>query len=134
MAGKTKLQQDRQLATRLCEFIGASPTPFHAVANTIELLQAAGYAAWEEDSDPGGGRYYLSQNDSSLIAFSISEPVDRGFALVGAHTDSPCLKVKPNAVYTHQGYLQLGVEVYGGALFGPWFDRDLSMAVLVAIR
>lgn len=129
MAGTSNLQQDQQLAAQLCEFIGASPTPFHAVANTIELLQAADYTAGDEGSEPGAaGKFYLTQNDSSLIAVSMTEPPERGFALVGAHTDSPCLKVKPNAAYTHQGYLQLGVEVYGGALLGPWFDRDLSLA------
>jgi len=67
---------------------------------------------------------------SSLLAFVLGseDPVTTGFHLAGAHTDSPCLKVKPNPELSRNGYLQLGVEVYGGALLNPWFDRDLSLA------
>jgi aspartyl aminopeptidase len=77
-----------------------------------------------------GGRYFVTRNDSSLIAFTIGSdatPSD-GMRMVGAHTDSPCLMVKPAPEVVRKGYFQLGVQVYGGALLNPWFDRDLSLA------
>ena len=122
----------------LMDFIQASPTPFHAVAAMERILMQAGFrrldegASWSDISSSGsqGGRYYVIRNDSSLCAFSLTEksPVDCGMRMVGAHTDSPCLKLKPRAEYFKNGYLQLGVEVYGSALLNPWFDRDLSLA------
>ena len=117
----------------LLEFLKQSPTPFHAVDNTHEILKAAGfmrlYEGDEWEINPGGS-YYVIRNDSSLIAFTIgAHPMtETGLRIVGAHTDSPCLKVKPKPEISKNGYLQLGVEVYGGALLNPWFDRDLSLA------
>lgn len=117
----------------LLEFLKQSPTPFHAVDNIHEILKAAGfvrlYEADEWNINPGGS-YYVIRNDSSLIAFtSGAHPItETGLRIVGAHTDSPCLKVKPQPEIAKHGYLQLGVEVYGGALLSPWFDRDLSLA------
>ena len=117
----------------LLEFLKQSPTPFHAVDNIHEILRAAGfvhlYEGDEWDISPGGS-YYVIRNDSSLIAFTVgAHPMtETGLRIVGAHTDSPCLKVKPKPEINKNGYLQLGVEVYGGALLSPWFDRDLSMA------
>jgi len=75
-------------------------------------------------------RYYVVRNDSAIIAFKtgVGNLPDSGFRIAGAHTDSPCLKIKPHADVSSQGYAQLGVEVYGGALLHPWFDRDLSIA------
>lgn len=117
----------------LLEFLKQSPTPFHAVDNIHEILKAAGfvhlYEGDEWDISPGGS-YYVIRNDSSLIAFTVgAHPMtETGLRIVGAHTDSPCLKVKPQPELTDNGYLQLAVEVYGGALLNPWFDRDLSLA------
>ena len=117
----------------LLEFLKQSPTPFHAVDNIHEILKAAGfvhlYEGDEWDISPGGS-YYVIRNDSSLIAFTVgAHPMtETGLRIVGAHTDSPCLKVKPQPEITKNGYLQLAVEVYGGALLNPWFDRDLSLA------
>jgi aspartyl aminopeptidase len=78
---------------------------------------------------PAGG-YFVTRNDSSIIAFTLAdaELAETGIHMVGAHTDSPCLKVKPRPEKVRQSLFQLGVEVYGGALLNPWFDRDLSMA------
>lgn len=120
-------------ARALCEFIARSPTPFHAVAEMAQRLQTAGFErlhdgqAWLLQT---GGRYFVTRNESSLVAFhlGIAPLVDNGLRLVGAHTDSPCLKIKPVPELQKQGFLQLGVEVYGGALLNPWFDRDLSIA------
>lgn len=118
---------------RLCEFLDASPTPFHAVSTMKKRLDAEGFSALDERSSWAGltsGLYYVTRNDSSLIAFNLpkSDLVKTGFKMMGAHTDSPCLQVKPQPEKIIQGLCQLGVEVYGGALLNPWFDRDLSMA------
>lgn len=119
---------------RLMSFLDRSPTPFHACQNLAERLSSEGFiqlderATWQLES---GGRYFLTRNDSSLIAWvQPDQPSDflKGMRMVGAHTDSPCLKLKPQPSLHRQGYLQLGVEVYGGALLNPWFDRDLSIA------
>ena len=114
----------------LCEYISRSTTPFHAVKNSMAVLDAAGFTRlYESDSLSGlePGRYYVTRNGSSLIGFQILQS-DMPLRMAGAHTDSPCLRVKPNPIHAKSGYLQLGVEVYGGALLNPWFDRDLSMA------
>lgn len=117
----------------LLDFIDSSPTPFHATqAMAIQLL-AAGFIELlegEEWSLVAGKKYFLTRNLSSLIAFTYAPEAcaDEGIRMMGAHTDSPCLRVKPNPEMHKQGYFQLGVEVYGGALLSTWFDRDLSLA------
>lgn len=123
---------DTEYVDGLLGFIQNSPTPFHAVAQMVEQLEKNGYQRLDESSAwsiETPGRYYVTRNDSSIIAFKLgSDLVEHGFRMLGAHTDSPCLKVKPNPEIITKGYLQLGVEVYGGALLNPWFDRDLSLA------
>lgn len=123
----------RPLNQRLCRFLQEAPTPFHAVAALSAQLAEAGFQQLDEttawDISPGG-RYFVTRNQSSIVAFQLagrSTPA-AGWRMVGAHTDSPCLKVKPQPESVKHGYGQLGVEVYGGALLNPWFDRDLSLA------
>lgn len=118
----------------LMDFLASSPTPFHAVHEMARRLAEAGFEHRPEGDvwrlDPGG-RYFTTRNDSSLVAWTAPARgvlAERGLRMVGAHTDSPCLKVKPQPELHRQGYLQLAVEVYGGALLNPWFDRDLSVA------
>jgi len=115
----------------LFDFLKNSPTPYHAVEQVAQRLDAAGFEALDEGDAwnlTPGGRYYVIRNGSSIVAF-VQGPMDeRGMRMVGAHTDSPCLRVKPNPEINSKGYFQLGVEVYGGALLAPWFDRDLSLA------
>ena len=115
----------------LCQFIDKSPTPYHATAQMVSQLVAAGFSQLNEkdawDLQPQSG-YVVTRNDSSVIAFTTGTDVSEGISLVGAHTDSPSLKVKPKPDITKQGVSQLGVEVYGGVLLNPWFDRDLSLA------
>ena len=123
----------------LIDFLKASPTPFHATASLAQRLEAAGFQRLDERQSwavEAGGRYYVTRNDSSIIAIQLGRrPVlEAGLRLVGAHTDSPCLRVKPNPELHKQGFWQLGVEVYGGALLAPWFDRDLSLAGRVTFR
>ena len=123
----------QQFNQQLCEFLSRSTTPFHAVLNMIEALTAAGFSRLAEGQETDltvPGKYYVTRNDSSLVAFIIGSKMSplEGVRMVGAHTDSPCLMVKPAPEKTRQGYFQLGVEVYGGVLLNPWFDRDLSLA------
>ena len=124
--------QDTEYTEGLLSFIQASPTPFHAVAAMKEMLDAEGFQQLKESeawSTGNPGRYYVTRNDSSIIVFTLANELpENGFHMVGAHTDSPCLKVKPNPEVVKKSYFQLGVEVYGGALLNPWFDRDLSLA------
>lgn len=117
----------------LCAFLDASPTPYHAVDSMTVLLREQGFQALSEAESWGQlapGRYFVTRNGGSIIAFVLAEKdlADNGMNMVGAHTDSPCLKVKPKPEKAQHSLQQLGVEVYGGALLNPWFDRDLSMA------
>lgn len=117
---------------RLLRFLNRSPTPYHAVSNVVTRLESSGYVRLDEDAEWGAlgrGKYFVTRNDSSLVAFALNgKPESDGFRMVGAHTDSPCLKVKPNAISESQGYARMALEVYGGALLAPWFDRDLGLA------
>lgn len=119
------------IAQDMLTFIEQSPTAFHATKNLLGMFMKAGYEPLDEGEQWSGnakGKYVTTRNDSSIIAFTISKDIAKGFSMLGAHTDSPCLKIKPNPDINGQGYFQLGVEVYGGALLHPWFDRDLSVA------
>lgn len=122
----------------LLAFLGASPTPFHAVASATERLEAAGFSTIAETdawTDLAPGRYALVHGGSTLVAFVLPEGRRiSGFRIVGAHTDSPNLRLKPKPEYTKEGYAQLGVEVYGGVLLNSWLDRDLSLAGRVFVR
>lgn len=123
----------------LLAYLDGAPTPFHAVHCARQLLDAAGFHALDERaawSLERGGRYYVTRNGSALIAFVIGDAplAEAGVRMVGAHTDSPCLKVKPRPELKAQGYWQLGIEVYGGALLNPWFDRDLGLAGRLTLR
>lgn len=123
----------------LMAFIKDSPTPFHAVTNIATRLEQNNFVYLPEsdhwDLQPGG-RYYTARNGSSIIAFvvGIQDVLANGVRIVGAHTDSPCLTVKPQPELVSDGYFKLGVEVYGGALLNPWYDRDLSLAGRVIYR
>ncbi|MEE2763972.1 MAG: M18 family aminopeptidase [Pseudomonadota bacterium] len=122
----------------LLTFLDSSPTPWHAVATMKSRLDAAGFEPLDEKDDwtlaPGQG-YYVIRNGSSIVAFRTGkrEVTNSGIRMVGAHTDSPCLKVKPSPELRRKGFFQLGVEVYGGVLLNPWFDRDLSLAGRVTV-
>lgn len=119
--------------TGLLEFLQQSPTPFHAVASLSARFLAAGYTRLQEGESwslQKNGKYFVERNGSACIAFKTGNKslLEHGMRLSGAHTDSPCLKLKPNPAVRRHSYVQLGVEVYGGALLHPWFDRDLSLA------
>ncbi len=128
-----------EAARDLCAFIDASPTPYHAVVEAQRRLSAAGFRDCPErelwDLSPGDRRMVV-RNGGSLIALQVGSesPVEGGFRIVGAHTDSPNLRLKPLADHVAQGYRQLAVEPYGGILLHTWLDRDLSLAGRVTLR
>ncbi|HED14390.1 MAG TPA: M18 family aminopeptidase, partial [Gammaproteobacteria bacterium] len=124
--------QNKLYISRLLTFLNTSPTPFHAVANMAIILREAGYKALDERDHwqlQTRGHYYVIRNDSSIIAFIHPDgQVESGLRLLGTHTDSPCLRLKPQAIRQTESCILAAVEVYGGALLNPWFDRDLSIA------
>ena len=123
----------------LMSFLKRGSTPAHAVQVMQNQLLERGFLQLSEVEDwqlkPGQG-YFVIRGSKSIIAWRQgAQPVaEAGVRMLGAHTDSPCLKVKPHAEIIRHGCLQLGVEVYGGALLNPWFDRDLSLAGQVYYR
>lgn len=126
-------------AQDLLNFIDASPSPWHAVNTVEQRLLAAGYTQLHE-SQPWqlstGGRYYVVRGGSSIIAFAVgqSDLTKSGLRIVGAHTDSPGLRLKPKAAHAADGVALLGVEVYGGPILATFTDRDLSLAGRVNVR
>jgi aspartyl aminopeptidase len=131
------------LAEKACAFLTASTDPYHAVANAITKLEAAGFCrlslrdAWASAVQPGG-KYYYTVHHSTLVAFTVGPQFDAGksaFLMIGGHTDSPNLRVKPNSKKSPAGGLvQLGVQCYGGGLWHTWLDRDLSISGKVIVR
>jgi aspartyl aminopeptidase len=123
----------------LLAFIETSPTPWHAVAETVRRLEAAGYRALDErerwTASPGD-KVYVVRGGSSIAAFELgtAPASEGGFRIVGAHTDSPNLRLKPNPQSEKEGMQQLAVEPYGGVLWHTWLDRDLSIAGRVLLR
>ena len=127
------------LVPDLLAFIDRSPTPYHAVAEGVRRLEAAGFVRLSErdvwDHGPGA-RHFVVRAEGSLMAFQVGSlpPAQSGFRILGAHTDSPNLRLKPQPDVSAHGYRQLAVEPYGGVLLHTWLDRDLSLAGRVTIR
>ncbi len=126
-------------AQQLLEYIDNSPSPWHAVESTVTLLQANGFKALSEKElwqlNAGEG-YYTIRDQSSIIAFitGSTAPSESGYRIIGAHTDSPGLRIKPNPEQKRGAYLRLGVEVYGGPILATFADRDLSLAGRVSVK
>ncbi|HKY36149.1 MAG TPA: M18 family aminopeptidase [Polyangiaceae bacterium] len=127
------------LTRDLLAFIEAAPTPYHAVFELAARLDRAGFRRlFERDSfklAPGESGY-LVRGGGSIAAFRVGKksPAEAGFAIVGAHTDSPNLRLKPKPELTAHGYEQLAVEVYGGVLLHTWLDRDLGLAGRIVLE
>ncbi|MFL6112110.1 MAG: M18 family aminopeptidase [Catenulispora sp.] len=129
---------DRAHTDDLLTFLAASPTPYHAVANGAARLDAAGFrqlrqaAAWDT---AGTGGFYVIRG-AALIAWYLPEGAapHAGFRIVGGHTDSPNLRVKPRPDTGSAGFRQVGVELYGGPLLNSWLDRDLGLAGRLVLR
>ncbi|MEI9947479.1 MAG: M18 family aminopeptidase [Pseudomonadota bacterium] len=133
------LDQDRTPeAADLATFLDASNTPYHAVNELARRLTAAGFRAFHEQDawqvEPGT-RGFVVRAGGSIVAFEVGSepPAAAGFVLIGAHSDSPNLRLKPLPDLTSVGYRQLSVEVYGGVLLSTWLDRDLSVAGRVVL-
>lgn len=121
-------------------FLDNCPSPYHVVASACQMLEAAGYTQLHETSTEGwnkilpGSKHYLVRNSSSILAFYVGKKFSKkgpysALKIVAAHTDSPCLRVKPcSRRPVCDGLVQMGVETYGGGLWHTWFDRDLSLA------
>ncbi|XP_021300362.1 probable aspartyl aminopeptidase [Herrania umbratica] len=123
----------------LLDYLNESWTQFHATAEAKRQLIAAGFHLLNENDEwdlKPGGRYFFTRNMSCLVAFAIGEKyiVGNGFHVIAAHTDSPCLKLKPKSASSKSNYLMLNVQTYGGGLWHTWFDRDLSVAGRVIVR
>lgn len=129
----------RQFASDLIEFIDGSPTSYQAVEEIERRLVKNGFAQlvetekWTLESEK---KYFVKLNDSAIISFVVGRDsiVDTGFRLLGAHTDSPTFKIKPNAAMVKDGYIVLNTEVYGGPILSTWFDRPLSIAGRVMVK
>ena len=128
----------QETAKELIQFIEKSPTCFHAVASMKEILEKEGYTELKEADKweiKKGGNYYVTRNDSSIIAFSVPEGEAKGFRIMASHSDSPCFKIKENPEMTvDNNYVKLNVERYGGMICAPWFDRPLSVAGRVIVK
>lgn len=132
-----------EFATKFAKHLDDAPSPFHSVATVVKNLKNAGFTRLMENELWGQGKqiektgkYYYTRNASTLVAFCVGGKykAGNGFKVVGAHTDSPVLKIKPVSKRTKLGYLQVGVECYGGGLWHTWLDRDLGMAGRVIVK
>ncbi|WP_329456950.1 M18 family aminopeptidase [Streptomyces sp. NBC_01497] len=128
---------DRGHTDDLMAFLSASPSPYHAVANAAARLEKAGFRqvaetdAWDGST---GGRYVL--RGGAIVAWYVPEGASRHtpFRIVGAHTDSPNLRIKPLPDSGAYGWRQVAVEVYGGTLLNTWLDRDLGLSGRITLR
>jgi len=136
LVGMTRF--DRAHTDDLIAYLTQSPSPYHAVASAAERLEAAGFRRMEEtdawDGDTGAGRYVV--RGGALIAWYVPRGATAAtpFRIVGAHTDSPNLRIKPAPDTGSAGWRQLAVEIYGGVPLNTWLDRDLGVSGRLALR
>lgn len=129
-------QKGNKMNEKLFDYIAVCPTAFHTCAHSADMLRESGYTElcearhWEIIP---GGKYFVTRNGSSLIAFRVPAGEIAGFMMTAAHGDSPAFKIKENAELSDGNYLRLSVEKYGGMLCAPWLDRPLSVAGRVLV-
>ena len=129
----------KSFAREVVEFIDESPSTYHVVKNCSDILDENGFERimprekWEIKK---GGRYFFKKSSSTIIAFTVGENFDvkKGFKIFGAHTDSPCFRIKPNPEMVTENVVRLNTEVYGGPILSTWFDRPLSIAGRVIVK
>ena len=122
-------------AQKLIDFIKKSPTGFHAIDTIVRELE--GFEPLQESENwrlQPGGKYYVTRNRSSIIAFTLPKAPFKAFQLIASHSDSPTFKIKENAEIAKGKYVQLDTERYGGMIMSSWFDRPLSVAGRVLAR
>ncbi|MCR5734654.1 MAG: M18 family aminopeptidase [Lachnospiraceae bacterium] len=124
---------------RLLDFIEKAVSPFHAVKQTEEELNQAGFKELKSDESwslENGGKYYVNHHGSTLFAFTLGkkDPTSGNLRIATAHSDFPCLRIKTNPDIKSDGYASLNIEVYGGAILNTWLDRPLSVAGRVAVK
>ncbi len=123
----------QQQVQHLLDFVDASPSPWHVIKSVEAQLAGFNFVKLDETLkwtlEPSG-RYYVVRDDSSIIIFVLGQKplVETGFKMIGAHTDSPGLRIKPNTATSIDGLLRVGVEIYGGPILATFTDRDLSLA------
>jgi aspartyl aminopeptidase len=143
-AASSLFTNEAELGQQCLDFLNASRSAFAAVATARHRLVEAGFVGisekdtWNGSLKPGG-KYFFTRNQSTIVAFVVGGQFDAqkgqsGFTVAAAHTDSPCLKVKPISNVNKNGTVQVGVEVYGGGLWHTWFDRDLGLSGRVLVR
>lgn len=137
-AAPVPTREARGAALDLGAFVTASPSSFHAAAEAARRLSQAGFTELREEDpwdeiDVRGDRYVI--RDGSIIAWSTPAGADTTtpWRIVGSHTDSPALKLKPEPGFTAEGFAQVGVEIYGGPLLNSWLDRELRLAGRLAL-
>ena len=123
----------KQHVQALLDFIDQSPSPWHAVSTVEVAIQASQFVCLDETAKwslQAGGRYYVVRDDSSIVLFVLGNkaPAESGFKIVGAHTDSPGFRIRPNAATASDSLARLGVEIYGGPILATFADRDLSLS------
>jgi len=134
------MNDELKRAQELIDFIYESPTAFHAVNSIKKILLNYGFIELREEDSWGlkkSGKYFFIKNQSALVAFVVGtgELEEDGFRIIGAHTDSPGFRIKPNADIEVEGsYVKLNTEVYGGPIINTWLDRPLSLAGRVALK
>ena len=133
------MKEDRKMTEGMLEFVNASPSCFHTIANIEDSLREAGYVRLSEKQNweiVSGGQYYVTRNDSSVIAFQVPKTEEiLGFHVVASHSDSPSFKVKENPeIIVEEQYIKLNTEKYGGMILSTWLDRALSVAGRIAVR
>ncbi len=118
------------MLTDLLDYLAEATTPWHATSELAERLSKVGYTEISESDDwqLAAGDYFVRRGGSSIIAFRVPDHDVTGFRIIGAHTDSPNLRLKPGGQYSREGYEMLGIETYGGILLSTWLDRDLGIA------
>jgi len=122
------------------DFVNETGSPYHCVTACTKLLKTCGFQELAENgrwSLSKGGKYFVTKGGADVMAFIVGGKFsveESGFSMIGAHTDSPCLRLRPNSKMSSGGMLQVGVQTYGGGLWHTWFDRPLGFAGKVVTR